>query len=72
VCGTFEIPNFLVTGDITFVNITGRLFEFKATNLSSGVESPALHEYLELLDDGTIKYVTRGESGGNEGILYRK
>ncbi len=71
-CGTFEIPDFSLTGDITFVNITGNIFEFKASNFSLDSVSPAVYEYLELLDDGTLKYVTQGEEGGNEGILYRK
>jgi len=33
---------------------------------------PAEYGYLVLLKDGTIQFVTRGETGGSEGILVRK
>jgi inosine-uridine nucleoside N-ribohydrolase len=71
-CGTFEIPDFSLTGDITFVRVDGHVYEFNATNLSSGVPSAAEYEYLELLDDGTLKYVTMGGSTVNQAILYRR
>ncbi len=71
-CGTFEIPEFSLTGDITFVAIDGDVYEFEATNLSSGVPSGALYEYLQLLEDGTLRYVTTGPDSINEAFLTRK
>jgi inosine-uridine nucleoside N-ribohydrolase len=72
VCGTFEIPEFSLTGDITFVNINGNKYEFKATNISNGIPGNP-YEYLEVLSDGTLKYFTRSESGNtSEAILHKK
>jgi hypothetical protein len=71
-CGTFEIPEFSLTGDITFVDIDGDKYEFKTTNLSSGEPSSALYEYLQVLEDGTLRYVTTGSDSLNEAILTRK
>ncbi len=71
-CGTFEIPDFDLSGDISFVNIEGNIYEFKATNLSSGKESEALYEYLQILDDGRLKYFTSGQERSSEAILERK
>ena len=53
-CGTFEIPDFSLSGDITFINIDGNIYEFKATNLSSGEKSEALYEYLQIQGDGRL------------------
>jgi pyrimidine-specific ribonucleoside hydrolase len=71
-CGSFEIPEFSLTGDITFVDIDGDKYEFKATNLSSGEPSGALYEYLQIMEDGTLRYVTTGPDSINEAILTRK
>ena len=70
-CGTFEIPEFSLSGDITFVNVDGDVYEFKATNLSSGQPGND-YEYLEILGDGTLKYFTTGHAGTSEAILYKK
>ncbi len=70
-CGTFEIPEFSLTGDITFVNINGNKFGYKATKISSGQPGNA-YEYLQLLDDGTLKYYTTDLNTSNEAILSKK
>jgi inosine-uridine nucleoside N-ribohydrolase len=70
-CGTFEIPEYSLTGDITFVNVDGNKYEFKATNISSGIPGNE-YEYLEILGDGTLKYYSQGETVTSEAILYRK
>jgi inosine-uridine nucleoside N-ribohydrolase len=70
-CGTFEIPDFSLTGDITFVDVDGNVFEFKATNMSSGQPGNE-YEYLQLLDDGKLLYSTTGSGGTIEAILERK
>lgn len=70
-CGVFEIPEFSLAGDITFVNVDGNLYEFIATNLSSG-QSGNDYEYLQLLDDGTLFYSTTGSGVTSEAILEKK
>jgi len=78
-CGTFEIPDFSLSGDVTFIGVDGNIYEFKTSNLSYVVEGggEVTYEYLQVLPDGTLKYYTSGvDSGGadtsNEGILYRQ
>jgi len=71
ICGTFEIPDFSLTGDVTFVAVDGNVYEFRATNISSGQPGNE-YEYLQLLEDGTLKYHTEGGGTTNEGVLYRK
>lgn len=70
-CGTFEIPEFSLTGDIAFVNVNGNVYEFKATNMSSG-QTGADYEYLQLQDDGTLFYSTTGSGVTSEAILERQ
>jgi len=71
ICGSFEIPDFPLTGDITFVNINGDVYEFVATNLSAEVEQ-AEYEYLEIREDGKINYVSIGSTGSSNAILEKK
>jgi inosine-uridine nucleoside N-ribohydrolase len=71
ICGTFEIPDFSLTGDVTFVSVDGNVYEFRATNISSGQPGNE-YEYLQLLEDGTLKYHTEGGGTINEGILNLK
>ena len=72
-CGTFEISEFSLTGDVTIVSADGNLYEFKASNLSSGVESAAVYETLQILENGTVKYFSAGPDGGSsEAILINE
>ncbi len=73
-CGTFEIPDFSLSGDVTFIAVDGNIYEFKTSNLSYYVEGEGkvVYEYLQVLPDGTLKYHTSGvDSSGvdvsNEG-----
>lgn len=71
ICGTFKIDEFSLTGEVTIVKIDGEKYEFKSTNLSS--EQPGnQYEYLELLEDGSIKYFTQGANVSSEAILERQ
>lgn len=70
-CGTFEIPEFSLTGDVTFVEIDGDKYIFQATNMSSGLESTN-YEYLQILEDGTLKYYTTNQVESSEAILTRR
>lgn len=78
-CGTFEIPDFSLSGDVTFIAVNGNYYEFKTSNLSDYAENEdiVVYEYLQVLPDGTLRYYTSGvDSSGaavsNEGILYRQ
>ncbi len=70
-CGTFEIPEFSLTGDVSIVDVNGGIYEFKASNLSSG-QAGNEYEYLQVLEDGNLRYHTEGSGVTNEAILYRK
>ena len=70
-CWTFEIPDFSLTGEVTFVDVDGNVYEFKATNISSGQPGND-YEYLQLLDDGTLFYSTTGSCVTSEAILERE
>jgi inosine-uridine nucleoside N-ribohydrolase len=70
-CGTFEIPEFSLEGDITFVAIEGNIYEFKVSNLSAQVD-PAEYEYLEVRGDGRLNYVTQGSSQTSRAVLDRQ
>jgi inosine-uridine nucleoside N-ribohydrolase len=72
VCGTFEIPDFTLTGDITFIEIDGDSLQFLATNFSHGTPNEDLVEYLQVLDDGTLRYISIGPDNTSEAILTRR
>lgn len=71
ICGTFEIPEFSLSGDVTFVDVEGNKYVFETSNLSSG-QTFDNYEYLQLQEDGTIFYSTTSEGVTSEAILYRK
>jgi inosine-uridine nucleoside N-ribohydrolase len=71
VCGSFEISEFALTGDIAFVSITGDIYEFRVSNLSADVE-PAEYEYLELRGDGRLNYFSQGSGQTSRAILDRQ
>lgn len=71
ICDTFEITDFSLAGDITVVDVEGNVYEFRASNLSSGLHSEAVYEYLQKLPDGTLKYYSQGKEGSTEAILYK-
>jgi inosine-uridine nucleoside N-ribohydrolase len=71
VCGTFYIPEFPLSGDVTIVHIVGDRYEFKASNMSPDGQAAA-YEYLELLPDGTMHYYTTDLDYTNEAILTRQ
>ena len=73
ICGTFEIPNFSLSGDITIVELSGSKYEIKAINLSTGFHSTAAYEYLQVLPDGTLQYFTQGQDGSiSEAVLVKQ
>jgi hypothetical protein len=71
ICGSFEIPDFSLTGEIIFTEVKGNECIFQVTNLSSG-QTGNPYESLTLLDDGTLKYYTTDYTTESEAILVRK
>ncbi len=71
ICGTFEIPEFSLSGDVTFVDVEGNKYVFETLNLSSG-QTFDNYEYLQLQGDGTIFYSTTSEGVTSEAILHQK
>lgn len=71
ICGSFEIPDFSLTGEIIFTKVKGNEYIFQVTNLSSDLTGSP-YESLTLLDDGTLKYYTTDYTTENEGILVKK
>lgn len=71
ICGSFEIPNFSLTGEIIFTKVKGNEYVFQVTNLSSDLTGNP-YESLTLLDDGTLKYYTTDYTTENEAILVKK
>jgi inosine-uridine nucleoside N-ribohydrolase len=70
-CGTFEIPEFFLTGDVAFVEVDGDKYVFETYNLSSG-QSFDLYEFLQTQEDGRLYYSSTGDGERSEAILYRK
>jgi len=71
ICGSFEIPDFSLNGEIVFTEVKGNEYIFQATNLSSG-QTGNPYESLTRLDDGTLKYFTTDYTTENEAILMKK
>ena len=71
ICGTLEIPEFSLTGDVAFVDINNNVYDFNVSNLSSGQQSNN-YEDLQLQDDGRLFYYTTGSGVTGEAVLERK
>jgi hypothetical protein len=56
---------------VTFVKVDGRRYEFKATNISSGQPGNE-YEYLELLDNDSLRYFSQGPTVSSEAVLVRQ
>ncbi len=68
--GTFTIPAIPFSGTFKLLQITGDMLELKTENLQ-GPCGAADTDSLELLPDGTLLYVSRGEGWEARGILHR-
>jgi hypothetical protein len=66
--GVFDIPLIPCSGVFRVVNIQGETLEVKAEKLQ-GECGQADSESLELLPDGTLQYVSKGNDWETRGIL---
>lgn len=68
-CGTFSIPIVPCSGSYVLTSEKNNVYEFgmqnKSTECGEGID------YLQLLPDGTLKFISRGDYGVNEGILTK-
>ena len=68
--GVFNIPLIPCAGTFRVVNIQGEALELRAEKLQ-GECGQADSESLELLSDGTLQYVSKGQGWETRGILER-
>jgi len=68
--GIFNIPMIPCSGTFRVINIRGETIELQAENLQ-GDCGAADSDSLELLSDGTLLYVSKGERWETQGILQR-
>ena len=68
--GIFNIPLIPCSGTFRVVNIEGEMLELRAEKLQ-GECGEADSESLELLEDGTLQYVSKGQGWETKGVLER-
>ena len=67
--GTYNIPEIPCAGTFRVINTHGETLELKAEN-QQGSCGEADSDSLELLSDGTLLYISRGEGWEARGILH--
>lgn len=68
--GIFDIPLLPCSGNFRVISIQGQTIELQAERLH-GDCGGASADSLELLPDGTLQYVSKGEGWETRGILQR-
>ena len=68
--GLFDIPLVPCSGTFRVVSIQEQIIELKAERLQ-GDCGKAESDSLELLSDGTLRYVSKGKGWETQGILQR-
>ncbi|HJQ13497.1 MAG TPA: hypothetical protein VJ830_02015 [Anaerolineales bacterium] len=68
--GIFDIPLIPCSGTFRVVSIQEERIELKAEKLQ-GECGQAYSESLELLPDGTLRYISKGKDWETRGILQR-
>lgn len=68
-CGTFNIPLVPCSGTYVLAGEEKNVYEFEMQNKSA--ECGEGIDYLELQADGTLRYISRGDYGVNEGVLTK-
>ncbi len=69
-CGTFDIPIVPCSGSYVLTGEENGTYEFEIKNKSAKCGEGK--DSLQLLQDGTLKFISRGDYGVNEGVLTRK
>ena len=68
--GIFDIPLIPCSGTFRVVNIRGHTLDLQAEN-RQGECGEADSDVLEVLPDGTLKYISKGRGWETKGILRR-
>ena len=71
VCGTFDIPDYSISGDVMFLGKVDDSYEFMTVNLSNGEPTIANFESLELLPNGNLLFYSDGPDWLHETELSR-
>ena len=70
ILGTYTIPEIPCSGTFRVLEVRGETLELKAEN-KQGECGEADSDSLELLSDGTLLYLSKGEGWESRGILQR-
>lgn len=70
VCGSFDIENASCSGTFTWTGMDGEMYQFQAGDKTSGCGEGI--DYLVPQEDGTVRYISRGDYGETEGVLQRE
>lgn len=70
ILGMFDIPLIPCSGNFRVVSIQDRKLELQAERLQGECGEADL-DSLELLEDGTLEYVSRGKGWETRGVLQR-
>jgi hypothetical protein len=68
--GVFDIPLIPCSGTFRVKNIRGEIIDLRAEKLK-GDCGEAVSESLELLSDGTLLYISKGDGWETRGVLQR-
>ena len=68
--GTYTIPEIPCSGTFRILEVRGETLELKAEN-QQGECGEAVSDSLELLSDGTLLYVSKGDGWEARGSLHR-
>ena len=69
ILGVFDIPLLPCSGTFRLTSIRGQTLELRVERLQ-GECSQADSDSLELLSDGTLRYISRGKGWETRGILH--
>jgi inosine-uridine nucleoside N-ribohydrolase len=67
VCGNFDLPQIPCSGTYVLAGENNGTYEFNIINKSAGCGTGK--DYLQLLPDGTLQYISRGDYGESKGTL---
>ncbi len=73
VCGTFSIPQWGCSSDISFISVDGDKYEFRVTTLyGCEDDAKAYEEWLRPVGSSKLEYYSRGNYGESQGTLTKQ
>jgi hypothetical protein len=73
VCGTFNVPEWGCSGDISFIDVNGDKFEFRASSkVGCGDNATSYEEWLRPVGSNELEYYSRGDYGVSQGTLAKQ